>query len=286
MNTLSAEAESVHLRPDGAPDNWQENCTLMGYDADRDVSIYFHVARLIDRVEIKAAAGRGDAINWVDSNDDVWPEIVTPYEHLRLDWSGQQIGFNLELRSEIAAIDHAAAMISLGLPGVEHDHYEAVGRLIGSVHIDGGLVDFDGVFWRDHTWGAREYDLFGTSWWWPTCIDNGGAYAGGVAVEVGDSVLGYGLVADEHGVSAAGKVDVNVKGGQVSPGSYTAVSVEYEPEGREPVRLDYATRHHLCSTFPSFNADRQWNDAYSLCKWGDRQGYGSIELSVNEPAAD
>jgi predicted secreted hydrolase len=276
---LSATDESVHLRPRDAPDTWQENCFVMGYDESRDLSVYFHVERLADRFEIKAAAGRGDAITWAHSNDDAWPEVVVPFEHLRLEWASEQVGFELELRSEIPAIDHAEALMKMGLPGAERDHYEAVGRLLGRIEIDGGSVDFDGLFWRDHTWGAREYAQFGASWWWPTCLDGGRAYVSGVAVDVGDRVLGYGLVADENGVAGATEVRVEVQG-QRSPGEYTGVTVEYEPAGRDPVRLVYTPRHHLCTTFPSFNVDRQWNDAFSLCTWGDRQGYGSIELGI------
>jgi predicted secreted hydrolase len=271
--------ELVHARPPGALDTWQENCFVMGYDELSDLSVYFHVERLVDRVEIKAAAGRGDAITWAHANDDAWTDVVVPFEHLRLNWAGDQVGFDLELRSEIPAIDHAQALVKMALPGAERDHYEAVGRLIGRVEIEGCSVDFDGLFWRDHTWGAREYAKFGASWWWPTCLDGGHAYAGGVAVDLGDRVLGYGLVADCDGVSGASDVRVEVKGDR-SPGNYTAVNVEYEPAGRDPVRLAYTPRHHLCTTFPSFNVERQWNDAYSLCTWGDRRGYGSIELGI------
>lgn len=251
----------------------------MGYDSDSDVCVYFHVERLLDRIEIKAAAGRGGAIVWEDSHDDVWPEVVVPYEHLRLGQRGARLGFDLELRSELPAIDHAAALEQMGLPGAERDHYEVVGRMAGTVSVDGATFDIGGLFWRDHTWGAREYHEFGTSWWWPTCLDNGCAYVGGVAVEVGDRALGYGLVADEDGVGIASEVSVEVEG-QATPGGYTGTTVRFTPGGREPVELRSTTHHHLCTTFPGFGVERRWNDAFSACEWGDRRGFGSVELGA------
>ncbi len=274
---ITAADESLHARPHGAPVTWQENCFVMGYDAERDLCAYFHVERLADRVDIKAAVEKDGAVQWADSHDDVWPEVIVPYEHLRLEWAGKGLGFDLALRSELPAIDHAAALEAMGLPGSERDHYEAVGRLSGTLSVEGASTPFDGVFWRDHTWGAREYAQFGASWWWPTAIDGGRAYVGGVAVELGDRVLGYGLVADEDGVGVASDVSVEVEG-EAEVGRYTAVNLSYTPHDREPVRLRYVPRHHLCAAFPGFGVDRRWNDAYSRVTWGARIGYGSIEL--------
>lgn len=276
---LGPADESIHQRPADAPPTWQENCFVMGYDEGRDLCVYLHVERLLGGIEVKAAVGRGGDITWADAHDDVWPEIVVPYEHLRLAWGSGRVAMDLELRSELPAIDHAAALDAMGLPGAERDHYEAVGRLMGTVAVDGSAVAFDGVFWRDHTWGSREYAKFGASWWWPTALDGGRAYAGGVAVELGDRVLGYGLVADADGVGIAAEVSVDVLG-ESRPGAYTAVEVSYVPEDREPVKLTYVPKHHLCTTFPGFGVDRQWNDAYSSCTWGERSGYGSVELGI------
>lgn len=274
---LTAADESLHARPAGAPSTWQENCFVMGYDEERDLCVYLHVEHHQDRVDVKAAVAKDGDVRWVDTHDDVWPDVITPYEHLRIDWSGEGLGLDLELHSDLPAIDHGAALDAMGLPGAERDHYEAVGRLSGTVSVDGGQTPFNGVFWRDHTWGAREYAKFGASWWWPTAIDGGHAYVSGVAVELGDQIVGYGLVADEDGLGIAAAVAVDVEG-DTQVGRYTAVNVSYEPEGREPVHLRYETKHHLCTTFPGFNVDRQWNDAFSSVTWGSRSGYGSMEL--------
>ena len=277
MGRLTAADESLHARPADAPSTWQENCFVMGYDEARDLCVYFHVERHSDRVDVKAAVARDGDVRWVDTHDDVWPDVVIPYEHLRLDWAGEGLGIDLELRSELSAIDHGAALDAMGLPGAERDHYEAVGLLSGTVSVEGGSTPFDGVFWRDHTWGAREYANFGASWWWPTAIDGGRVYVSGVAVELGDRIVGYGLVADEDGVGVAAEVSVDVEG-EPQVGKYTAVNVSYEPQGREPVELRYDVKHHLCTTFPGFNVDRKWNDAYSSVRWGAHSGYGSMEL--------
>jgi len=274
---LTAADESLHARPVNAPDTWQENCFVMGYDAERDLCVYFHVERLTRGVEVKAAIAQDGKIRWADAHDDAWLDIRVPYEHLRLDWKGEGLGFDLDLHAELPAIDHGAALDQMGLPGAERDHYEAVGRLSGTLAVDGATTPFDGVFWRDHTWGAREYVKFGASWWWPTALDGGRAYASGVAVEFGDQVLGYGLVADEDGVGVASEVSVQVQG-ETRVGAYTGVEVSYIPHGREPVTLKYTPKHHLCTTFPGFGVDREWNDAFSSCTWGGRSGYGSIEL--------
>jgi predicted secreted hydrolase len=277
MGRLTAADESLHPRPSNAPETWQENCFIMGYDEVRDLCVYLHVEHHRDRVDVKAAVAKDGDARWVDADDDVWPDVVTPYEHLRVDWSGGGLSLDLELRSELPPIDHGAALDAMGLPGAERDHYEAVGRLTGTVSVDGAATLFDGVFWRDHTWGAREYANFGTSWWWPTALDGGRAYVSGVAVELGDRVVGYGLVADDDGLGIAAQVSVDVEG-ESEPGKYTAVSVSYEPEGRDPVHLRYVPKHHLCTTYPGFNVDRRWNDAFSSVTWGSRAGFGSMEL--------
>jgi len=277
IGCLTATGESLHTRPNDAPATWQENCFVMGYDEERDVCVYFHVERRSDQVDVKAAVAKDGVVRWADTQDDVWPDVIVPYEHLRLDWTGQGVGLGLEMRSELPAIDHAAALEVMGLPGSERDHYEAVGRVSGTVSVDGGSTPFNGVFWRDHTWGSREYAKFGASWWWPTAIDGGRAYVGGVAVELGERIVGYGLVADEDGVGVAADVSVDVEG-EAQVGQYTAVNVSYTPQGREPVHLRYVPKHHLCTTFPGFNVDRRWNDAFSSVTWGSQSGYGSMEL--------
>jgi hypothetical protein len=86
-------------------------------------------------------------------------DLLTECAHLRLDWTGNGLGFDLELRSELPAIHHGAALDRMGLPGAERDHYEAVGRLSGMLAVDAARTQFDGVFWRDHTWGVRELEL-------------------------------------------------------------------------------------------------------------------------------
>ena len=44
---LTVADEHIHARPDGAPDTWQENCFLLGYDAERDIGVYWHVERML-----------------------------------------------------------------------------------------------------------------------------------------------------------------------------------------------------------------------------------------------
>ena len=65
---------------------------------------------------------------WFDGHDDVWPDVVTPFEHLKVGWRGGSLALDLDLHHQLAPIDHAAALDTLGLPGAERDHYEAVGR--------------------------------------------------------------------------------------------------------------------------------------------------------------
>lgn len=274
---LSPADDEVHGRPAGAPDAWQENCFLLARDDERDVCVYLHVERLAEHVEVKAAIDVAGTTTWHDAADDWWYEVDAPFERSRWAWRGGAIGLDLELRSHLAPVDHASVLATLGLPGAERDHYEAVGRATGRITVDGHDTELDAMFVRDHTWGVREYQRFGASWWWPTCFDGGDAYAGGVAVELGDRVVGYGLVADGDGVAAGTDVTVEVDGTAV-PGGYRGTTIRYTTEERGPVTLTSATQRHLCTTFPGFGPDRRWNDAYSQCRWGDRAGFGSREL--------
>ncbi|MDQ2649545.1 MAG: hypothetical protein M3Z03_08315, partial [Actinomycetota bacterium] len=236
-----------------------------------------HVERLAAGVELKAAVDIGGTTTWAEGHDDWWYEVDEPFERSRWAWRSGDLAIDVRLASTLPPIDHAAALATLQLAGSERDHYEAIGRFSGTVSVAGATVPVDGLFVRDHTWGAREYHRFGPSWWWPTCFDGGAAYAGGVAVALEDRTVGYGLVADEHGVAATPVVELEVDG-QAAPGGYAGTTIRYVPEGREPVALTSVTRRHLCTTFPGFGADRQWNEAYSTCRWGPREGFGSREL--------
>ena len=274
---LTAADDGVHARPAGAPGAWQENCFLLARDEVRDVCAYLHVERLADGVEVKGAVDVGGRTTWHDGHEDWWYEVDAPFERSRWSWRGGALRLDLELRSHLPAVDHAAALERLGLAGAERDHYEAVGRCTGTVAVGGDEVTIDGLFVRDHTWGVREYQRFGASWWWPTCLDGGDAYAGGVAVDLGDRTVGYGLVADADGVAIGTDVSVELDG-TAEPGGYAATTIRYTPEGRAPVELTSTTRRHLCTTFPGFGPDRRWNEAYSDCAWGARRGFGSREL--------
>jgi hypothetical protein len=274
---LTAADDGVHARPAGGPDSWQENCFLLARDEAAGVCLYLHVERLAGGVEIKAAVDAAGTTIWDESRDDWWYEVAVPFERSRWAWRGDRIAMDLALISTLPAVDHAAVLAELGLPGAERDHYEAVGRLTGRVTVDGGDLTVEGLFVRDHTWGTREYQRFGASWWGPTCFDGGAAYAGGVAVELGDRVVGYGLVADDDGVASAAAVALELDG-EPEPGGYRGTTIRYQPADREAVELVSTTHRHLCTTFPGFGADRRWNEAYSSCRWGDRSGFGTREL--------
>ena len=183
---LSPSDDGVHLRPADAPDTWQENCFLLARDEAQDVCVYLHVERLAHGVEVKAAVDLAGSSTWHDAAADWWYDVDAPFERSRWSWTGGPLALDLRLSSHLAAIDHAAALDTLGLPGAERDHYEAVGRFEGTVGLDGATLEVPGLFVRDHTWGAREYHRFGRSWWWPTCFDGGDAYAGAWPSSVGD----------------------------------------------------------------------------------------------------
>ncbi|MBA2281971.1 MAG: hypothetical protein H0W25_12180 [Acidimicrobiia bacterium] len=273
---LSASDEGLHARPPGG-EAWQENCFLLGRDAGRDVSVYVHVERMADGVEVKAAVDVGGSTTWQMTGDDWWPDVEVAYERLAVSWTGGDLRIDLTLESHLAPADHGAALAALQLPGTERDHYEVVGRMLGTVAIDGDEVHLDGLFVRDHTWGVRQYQQFGNSWWWPTCFDGGDAYLGGVAVDVGGQTLGYGIVVDGDGQAAGTDVAIDVDG-EARPGAYTGTTVRFTPAGREPVVCVGVVDHHLCTTFPAFGPDRRWNEGFSSCRWGDRIGFGTREL--------
>lgn len=274
---LTPDDDRTHRRPEDASDTWQENCFLLARDEASDLCAYLHVERMAHGVEVKAAVDVAGTTTWHDGHGDWWYEVDTPFDAVRWRWAGGPLAIDLRLRSVLGAIDHAAALDELGLPGAERDHYEVAGTCEGTVTVDGTSRPFSGLYVRDHTWGAREYHRFGDSWWWPTCFDGGAAYASGVAIDLDGRTVGYGIVADADGVASCAEVAVEVTG-PAEPGGYTATTITYAPAGRAPVVLTSETRHHLCTTFPGFGADRRWNDAYSLCRWGDRTGFGTREL--------
>ena len=75
MGRLTA-ADELARPPRRRPSPWQENCFVMGYNEARNLRGYFHVERHSDWVDVKAAVARDGDVRWVDTHDDVWPDVI------------------------------------------------------------------------------------------------------------------------------------------------------------------------------------------------------------------
>lgn len=306
--TISDQDEGRH-QPDDR-ERWQENCYLLGWDPEGRSGFLVHVERFPRRGEVDVrvvavAGGRIGSAAVVAPIDDAVAfgvpscrvEVVEPFRRLDVvaDVQGRvgpgpsgvlalgggdvPVRLDLRLEADLPPIDWAEALAGFPVAGTERDHYEVAHRWAGTISVGDRRVAARGLAVRDHTWGAREYDRFSTAMWFPACFDDARAYVSGVVVELDGTWHGIGIAADEDGVAAAAAVDFAADG-PLAIGGYRAASVGFEPAGRARVEVAATTDLHLPVHYPGFTAGHLCNEAYSHVRWGERRGFGTIELNT------
>jgi hypothetical protein len=168
----------------------------------------------------------------------------------------------------------------MGVPGIEHDHYEAACTWDGRVLIDGTEIDASGLLVRDHTWGRREYHEFPFAWWTPACFDNGTAYFTGASILREGQWFGTSIFATEDEVITIPEHVVAIDG-HLGLEGYSGATVQASTPGGETVCMEATSRVHLPARWPGFSEHYYMNDAFSTVRIGDRVGFGDIELNAN-----
>ncbi|MCZ7528779.1 MAG: hypothetical protein M5U14_21830 [Acidimicrobiia bacterium] len=189
------------------------------------------------------------------------------------------VGIDVTVSSVVPPVDWQEALAGLPIPGLERDHYELGASFNGVLTVGSRRVEASGLLVRDHTWGVREYTAFPAAWWTPVCFED--AFVTGVSILHGGRWNGLTIVTRDGSTTTVLQHQVDLpEGARLAPGGYQAATVAFpRPEG-EPARLETRVVTHLPVRYPGFAPGYVVNDAFSVARWGERTGFGSIELNT------
>ena len=313
---LTPTDEFLHRPPEPLPDRWQENYFLLGWDDDRRCGFYLHIERFIARrvIEIKAVLISGDDTASLSAEHPLTPvleapglsvDIAEPFRtwNLHFDGRGQAgpgpggfvahtesgdtpMSLDVVIRSTLPPIDWNEALRDLAIPGIEHNHYELAATWEGTLEIGTHRVKASGLLVRDHTWGVRDYTTFPLAWWTPVCFEGAEAFFTGCSLLHRGRWVGVSIAsADGQTTTVPGHV-VELGEGRLDVRGYQTSTITAGGADTQPIVLQAETRVHVPVRYPGFAPDYFLNDAFSVVRWGDRKGFGTIELNSSVPPAE
>jgi hypothetical protein len=155
-------------------------------------------------------------------------------------------------------------------------HYECSGRITGAVRLGGRDFEVDGLCHRDHSWGARRWNLLLNHRWMPGTFGPELSFGSIAWHGVDDTVRQFGYLVRSGEVTIADAVDITVT---IEPDGTTARAgrTEWTLPGEPPVIIDCApfdgtvSEHHGVGVVDSICA---------LEREG-RLGFCDLEISTN-----
>jgi hypothetical protein len=304
---MVVEADEFVHQPEPVP-GWQENYFLVGWDLPRACGFYVHVERFpaADEVEVKAAlfaAGRTVSVSerhpLTDTLDLPGLELSfdEPMHRLRVRlavkghagearWLAQPgpgtvaMELDVETRSCLGAADWRTVFDQLGIPGIEGEHYEVAGTWAGTLRVGDEVVDAQGLYVRDHSWGGRDYSGFDHCLWTPMVFGDGEIFVTGVTILRQGNWMGFTLIQEPGSLTVVPDPVVRLTGAP-TPRGYSHATVVAVPPDREPLRAEARVLLHVPVEYPGFAPGHYMNDALCAVEWGPRQGFGVIELNAH-----
>jgi hypothetical protein len=312
--------EFLHLPGIEMPERWQENMMFYGWDAENAIGFYFHVQRIPHRsfTEVKAVvcqpAGGASGRQVVPMPPDSIHEglvIEEPFRRARLSFDG--LGELLDgpvalpTLSESGSVPFAIDLRLSGLAGpadwceplsrmssTETTHYQVAGSFEGRLGYGERSFDSSGLFWRDHTWGVRNYtpqeheisDGRGglhSSWFTPLVFDEGRTLVNGLWIRLMDGREQQFVVLSEgEATSYFDEFAVEVLDGAQQIGRYRTVRITGGDQ-RTPIDCRLEVARHLPIWLPDHGEHTVLNEAFGAASWGSRTGWGSAELMETLP---
>jgi hypothetical protein len=181
LESIRPEDDGSHPAPPDADEYWQESWFLGWYDPARRAAGFHHLG-------LQRLRRRADVWSWIALDGTV----VGKYQNLRLslptdDLADLTLGplhvlTKTPLRSYALAAayengnrsdvvyDAFAEPFSFTLGGdIGSNHYESMGRVSGSVTVNGADTEIAGWGYQDHSWGARHWGkVLSHRWLWAT----------------------------------------------------------------------------------------------------------------------
>ena len=312
---LTERDESPHAPGTEMPERWQENMMVYGWDLEQEIGFFFHVQRIPARnfTEIKTvvctpdAAVSGRAV--VPMGDGVMYEglvIEEPFRKTKLRFDCLGVAHDsdsaLPALSDSGSVPHGVDLALEGKAGpadwfeplsamaaTESTHYQMGGSFEGTMRLADSVTDTSGLYWRDHTWGLRNYDPqtydvsdgeggLHSSWFTPVILDEGRTMVNGLWIKTTDGGEQQFCVLNEgERTSYFDRYAVEVIEGKQEICAYDAVRVTGGDESTEiDCRIDVA--RHLPMYLPDHGPSANLSEAFGPATWGSRTGWGSAEL--------
>lgn len=312
--------ESLHTPGTEMPERWQENMMVYGWDLEHAIGFFFHVQRIPHRgfTEVKAVVcepgGGASGRTVVPMPADSMYEglvIEQPFGRARL--SVSPMGTALDSPAALPALSESGSVpfsIDLVLDGragpadwfeplsamaaTESNHYQVAGSFEGTLSHGERTVAAAGLFWRDHTWGLRnytpeEYDVsdgrggLHSSWFTPAVFDDGRTFINGLWIRMMDGREQQFLVVSEgERTSYFPDYAVEVVSGTQEVCRYDAVRIT-GGDAQTPVDVHLDVARHLPMWLPEHGPSSVLSEALGAATWGLRTGWGSAELMETMP---
>jgi hypothetical protein len=147
--------------PDGRPP-WRDNAYVCFWDTRRNLVGVLHVSTSPNTEGRRARfslALDGRTIELIEPLEPgTFRSASTSYAlDDRVVVNGSRISGRLELKPRFSVADYTAGQVIPPLvPGEPQHHYQQALSVVGSLTIDGRVVDVDGAGFRDRTWGYRD----------------------------------------------------------------------------------------------------------------------------------
>jgi hypothetical protein len=289
----------------GGEANWQENYMFLGWDDDRRIATYLHLAHVPARgvLDVKALVSLDGRIVSCDveyDGDDCLAapgldaSLDTPLEHWRLRYSGTgtegaagewiagsgdvPFGFDLDLTATVPAVDWTPLVGLVDFPErVAKTHYEQGMRLTGSVRVGDRTSEMTGLLIRDHTWGPREFD-FDLGFWTPMVLDGGDYFVCGSSILLHGKWVGLLMHTGPSGTVKICTDHVARADGPLVPGRYSKGQVYGIGPDRLADRFDFDGRLTIPVHYDSLaTGGKLMTDLYSRVTWGDKTGFGTFQ---------
>lgn len=211
--------------------------------------------------------------------------VVSPAQQLHFDEKGgvriliDEPGCQVDLRYEnhfpMARYLDREQMPTAGSP----DHYEASGTVVGTVTIDGRVLEIDGVAFRDRSWGPRDYTHTLSHRWVAGTFGPDLSFSATGVAAIDGSYFTDGILIRDGKVVRAAKTDIVV---HIEGDSFTHRGgrvVLTLPDG-EDVAIDIET---LDATMFTVGQNDSYAEIDSICvaRNGDRVGFCDLEAGFN-----
>ena len=317
---ITERDESLHTPGTEQPERWQENNMLYGWDVENQIGFYVHIQRIPHSAftELKVAVcepgGGASGRQVIPMPEHCMYEgyvIEEPFGKARLAFDGHGVALDspaaLPALSDSGSVPYGIDIRMQGLAGpadwygplskmasTESDHYQVAGSFEGRLSYGARTVEAAGLFWRDHTWGNRNYtpeehDIsdgrggLHSSWFTPVVFDGGRTLVNGLWIRTTSGAeQQFVVLTEDSKTTYFDDFAVEVVSGTQEVCRYEAVRIS-GGDAQRPIDIRIDVARHLPMWLPEHGPNTVLSEAFGRATWGEKVGWGSAELMETLP---